>query len=187
MVGALSPTINLFMKGIISMSTMKEVYEKIKTTATQALPLLEPVYEFYTKSDVTWSIGCIDGEDVENGIQLEIRNRKEQISKEYEETLLEFEKEINDQFKDVCDSVEYFVDYDRDKSSFSWVEIKINDFITSIEYSKYSGLNVFDGYFPPYDKIRGLDVERSMSTGGVFAAVKTLREIYNALVSQEKK
>ena len=167
------------------MSTMKEVYEKIKTTATQALSLLEPVYEFYTKSGVAWSIGCIEGADVDNGIQLEIRNRKEQISKDYEETLLEFEKEINNQFKDVCDSVEYFVDYERDKTTFSWVRIKINDFITSIEYSKYFGLNVFDGYFPPYNEIYGLDVERSMRTGGVSAAVKTLREIYNVWVSQE--
>lgn len=169
------------------MSTMKEVYEKIKTTATQALSLLEPVYEFYTKSGAAWSIGCIESADVDNGIQLEIRNRKEQISKEYEETLLEFEKEINNQFKDVCDSVEYFVDYERDKTTFSWVRIKINDFITSIEYSKYFGLNVFDGYFPPYNEIYGLDVERSMRTGGVSAAVKTLREIYNVWVSEENK
>jgi hypothetical protein len=182
----MAPIINLFMRGVLKMSTMKEVYEKMKAFAERALSLLEPVYELYTKSGVAWAIGSIEAEDVENGIVSEIRIRKEQLSKEYEEILLEFEKEINDQFKDVCNSVKYNVDHERDRIDLFWVRIAINDFETSIAYSKEYGLDVSDGCFPPYNKIRGLNIENAMEEGGVPAAVETLRKIYDIYVSENE-
>lgn len=185
--GADGPHYKSIYERMPKMSTMKEVYEEMKAFAERALSLLEPVYDLYTKSGVTWAIGSIEAEDVENGIRMEIRIRKEQLSKEYEEILLEFEKEINDQFKDVCNSVKYYVDRDHhDRTDLFWARIVINDFETSIAYSKYYGLEVFDGYFPPYDKIRGLDVEDAMKEEGVSAAVETLRKIYDIYVSENE-
>lgn len=121
---------------MFKMSTMKEVYEKIKTLATQSLKVLEDAYEFHTTSEVTWVDPYFS--HIDKVLQREIDYRKDLLSEKYEKTLLEFEKVMKEEFKDICGDIEYSLCYDTlcgpPRTSLTWITININGFNTGITY-----------------------------------------------------
>lgn len=142
------------------MSTMKEVLDKMRDLASQSLKTLEAVYDFHTNTEVSWW----DGTDLYDGwlIKREIDERKNVLSEDYYNLMMEIEKEVNEQFKDINPNISYSLDYDitadndhkHRRTSLSHINIHIDDKWDKLTISQYYGyaddktIDILSDYFP---------------------------------------
>jgi hypothetical protein len=109
--------------------TMKEVLDKMRDLASQSLKTLETVYDFHTKGEVTWAFTT----NVNDHIWLlkdEIEERKHVLSQEYEKLMLEVETEVNKQFSDISDNIQYSLGrnkYWENKVQLRYIDIYISN------------------------------------------------------------
>lgn len=137
--------------------TMKEVLDKMRDLASQSLKTLEAVYDLHTNTEVTWW----DGTNLYDGwlIEREIAERKNVLSDGYYNLMMEIEKEVNEQFKDINDNISYSLDYDDDKkrTTLTYISIHIDDKWDEFRIGQFDGyaegktITIPDDYFPILD------------------------------------
>lgn len=109
--------------------TMKEVLDEMRDLASQSLKTLEAVYDFHTKGDLTWAFPT----NVNDHIWIlkdEIEERRHVLSQEYEKVMLEVEMEVNKQFSDISDNIQYSVGRNKEienKIQLRYIDIYISN------------------------------------------------------------
>lgn len=131
--------------------TMKEVLDKMRDLASQSLKTLKDVYDFHTNTEVTWWDEC----ELDDLIEREIEERENVLSETYYNLMMEIEKEVNEQFKDVNDNISYSLDYDDDdtRTTLSYININItDDWILTIgqhsEFAEHNRIVLNGDHFP---------------------------------------
>ena len=171
--------------------TMKEVLDKMRDLAAQSLKTLEAVYDFHTNTEVFWW----DGDDSDDGwlIKREIDERKHVLSDDYYNLMMEIEKEVNEQFKDINPNISYSLDYDIDadddheykRTSLSHINIHIDDKWDEFTIAHYCGCDehkriyVLDDYFSGIDRSYGSRYPEEDYSKGVKEMVAYWRKVYD--------
>ena len=172
--------------------TMKEVLDKMRDLASQSLKTLEAVYDFHTNTEVTWW----DGNDLYDGwvIEREIDERKNVLSEDYYNLMMEIGKEVDEQFKDINPNISYSLDYDIDadddhknkRTSLSYINIHIDDKWDTLSISQYYGyadhktINILSEYFP-----RNYEYPEEDYSKGVKEMVAYWRKVYDGYDYEE--
>ena len=177
--------------------TMKEVLDKMHDLASQSLKTLEAVYDFHNNTEVFWW----DGDDSDDGwlIKREIDERKHVLSDDYYNLMMEIEKEVNEQFKDINPNISYSLDYDIDpdddhkykRTSLSHINIHIDDKWDKFTIAQYYGydehkeIHVLVDYFSGIDNnYSSHDPEEDYSKG-VKEMVAYWRKVYDEYDPEE--
>lgn len=112
--------------------TMKEVLDKMRDLASQSLKTLEAVYDFHTKGEITWAFPANWYEHMVI-LKDEIEERKHVLSQEYEKLMLEVEMEVNKQFSDISDNIQYSLGRNKEwenKVQLRYIDIHIGNTAT---------------------------------------------------------